>query len=51
MNALRVVGEFEWTFNMQRNAKPNRPHPFQGKDVLYSQEDKTADNPNVMETR
>lgn len=36
MDALRVVDEFEWTFNMQRNAKPARPHPFQGKDVLYS---------------
>lgn len=31
MDALRVVGEFEWTFNMQRNAKPTRPQPLQRK--------------------
>jgi len=28
------------TFNMQRNEKPARPHPFQSKYVLYSQEER-----------
>lgn len=27
-DALRVIGKFEWTFNMQRNAKPTRTHAF-----------------------
>jgi len=41
MDALRVVGEFEIRilFTMQRNEKPARPHPFQSKYVLYSQEE------------
>lgn len=42
MDALRVVNEFEWTFNMQRNAKPATS--FSRKRCpLFIQEDKTAD--------